>query len=75
MKLYTEEQVHKIIELAEFGRHITYGELLDEFTPIELPSDEEIREKAIGLFNYHSYRAFFGDGAKWMRDEIINQNK
>lgn len=74
MKLYTEEQVHKIIELAEFGRHITYGELLDEFTPIELPSDEEIEDKFASrdeLIDEVTY--MFIEGAKWMKEQILNK--
>lgn len=85
MKLYTEEQVHKIIKLAEFGRHITYGELLDEFTPIELPSDEEIGEVArdkinlsndcFGQYDFTSGKQDgFMEGAEWMRDKIQGGN-
>jgi len=47
MKLYTEEQVKKAIELAQECEHecggvyfdYTEKEIIDELTPIELPSD------------------------------------
>lgn len=47
MKLYTEEQVKKAIELAQECEHecggvyfdYTQTEVIDELTPIELPSD------------------------------------
>lgn len=52
MKLYTEEQVGKAIELAQKCEHDCGGvyfengvkDVLEELTPIELPSDEEIEE-------------------------------
>lgn len=47
MKLYTEEQVNKIaLQVKDWG----YWNHL-EFTPIELPSDEEIEEIAFRRVN------------------------
>jgi hypothetical protein len=50
MKLYTEEEVKKAIKIAQKCDHdcggvyfyCTENEVLEELTPIELPSDEEI---------------------------------
>jgi hypothetical protein len=78
MKLYTEEEVRKAIELSD-GRSI--DEVLAGLTPIEMPSDEEIDEVAS---DYRSNSKFcdieiFEDGAKfaikWMRDKIRGGNK
>ena len=76
MKLYTEEQVNKAIYEARFtvngDERYSKDEILDSLIPIELPSDEEIineglRQKAL-IFS-------FMDGAKWMKEQILNQNK
>ncbi len=73
-KLYTEEQVRKAIELAQKcesdcgGVYFDYGNtslIIEELTPIELPTDEEIR-----LAGPNLRMMFFADGAKWMRDKI-----
>ena len=49
MKLYTEEQVLKMLEVCrdtDLYEHIlTFEDILKTETPIELPSDEEIEEK------------------------------
>jgi hypothetical protein len=71
MKLYTEEQVREMIVLSKYVRNITNEELLSDFTPIELPSDEEIHIHASDYSNnYYEFRA----GAKWMRDKIQGGN-
>ena len=44
MKLYTEEQVNKMIELARFT-YQSEDKIFSSFTPIELPSDEEIESR------------------------------
>ena len=83
MKLYTEEQV---IEAYNKGRTDWINELEDNnilytMIPIELPSDEEIEEylqkthtKAVNPLNVY-YRTGFEKGAKWMKKQILNQNK
>ena len=80
MKLYTEEQILEFLKVRTVPcthRIIFDSEDLEELTPIELPSDEEIEEKCNSLdgyeFNSHE-NAFFG-GAKWMRDKIKGGNK
>jgi hypothetical protein len=80
MKLYTEEQVKKAISIAEYGDY-ECEQIIDELTPIELPSDEEIEEylqkthtKAVNPLNVY-YRTGFEKGAKWMKEQILKQNK
>jgi hypothetical protein len=68
MKLYTEEQVIRAIELS-FGR--SEDEVLAGLTPIELPSDEEIHEQAKG---HSTFAPSFIYGAKWMRSKIKGGN-
>ena len=98
MKLYTEEQVRKV--LWEFGdllfNNCQHGikeddikiysdwAIEDEAT-IELPSDEEIKEYSNRYSTMHEdvsdklgkylVSAIHIDGANWMREQILNQNK
>jgi hypothetical protein len=68
MKLYTEEQVVRAIELSD-GRPT--DEVLAGLTPIELPSDEEIDEMGIDVIIYNdTKRGWFVEGLKYMRDKI-----
>jgi hypothetical protein len=69
MKLYTEEEIIRAIELSD-GRSI--DEVLAGLKSIELPSDEEIIDRAleVGYTN-----TLFSDGAKWMLDKIKGGNK
>ena len=80
MKLYTEEQVTEAMKLA---RHTydTKDEIFKRFTPIELPSDEDIdahlektHTKAVNPPNVY-YKTGFEKGAKWMKEQILKQNK
>ena len=87
MKLYTEEQVRQIIERAELNQHLTYGDVLDGIFPIELPSDEEIKEmrkayleEVNDIVHADLERDGYLDlgfhvGAKWMRNKIQGGNK
>ena len=78
MKLYTEEQVKQmLIKMDEFTLlHI--NRLMDEMTPIQVPSDEEIDKEAFQV-PYDNTRGFYDlqfiKGAKWMRDKIQGGNK
>ena len=80
MKLYTEE---KIIETFSTGVLSLYKgyikERLETLTPIELPSDEEIMNNAYTDRTVddweHEQQVGFELGAKWMKEEILNQNK
>lgn len=72
MKLYTEEQVRTALYLSSNCTLATNCEVLNQLTPIELPSDEEIEERSIySLLDYTSYKS----GAKWMKEQILNKNK
>ena len=81
MKLYTELEVRKAIK-ADNWTH-SENQILESLTPIELPSDEEIEQYAtfafpdaekIGGETYTAYRGM-KSGAKWMKEQILNQNK
>lgn len=75
MKLYTEEQVRKLLKKAfwqDFNDGDTEESLINELTPIELPSDEEIEN---GYEPKTMYDLGYLDGAKWMRDKIQGGNK
>jgi hypothetical protein len=85
MKLYTEEQLMKAIELAKCCEYDCGGVYFDfnldsillKLTHIEIPTDEEISEESMDLFwgdgnsinHVLQYKAF-KKGAKWMRDKI-----
>ena len=72
MKQYTEEQINWAMRLATLTDD-TYNQVLEQLTPIELPSDEEIRAK--GWEDAVEDDLAFYIGAKWMREQILNQNK
>jgi hypothetical protein len=73
MKLYTEEQVIKMIEKSkETG--LTADFLILTTTPIEPPTDDEIKKStpyplSKGFYN-PLYSNKWEEGAKWMRDKI-----
>ena len=74
MKLYTEEQVRIAIDIALNGINQYYTPIIDRIKPIELPSDEEIKERSLegdDITGAESYEL----GAKWMKEQILNQNK
>jgi hypothetical protein len=86
MKLYTEEQVKKMLDLARFTYNSEDKILLSQI-PIELPTDEEIEqesnneyqeqkqsyENSLEMFpiDFANYlKVGFIDGVKWMRNKI-----
>ena len=82
MKLYTEEQVRKAIDFF-LSDETKKDKIIETLTPIELPSDENIEEKAEFLFptvnrmggpTYIAHKSFI-EGAKWMKEQILKQNK
>ena len=83
MKLYTEEQVRKAIRVA--GQLVWEDEeIFASLPPIELPSDEEIGKEMDKLpFSKHVDDGLYNDGqlmgfelgAKWMKEQILNQKK
>jgi len=78
MKLYTEEQVRKAIRVA--GQLVWEDEEIFSSLPsIELPSDNEIENNAytdrIVDDWEHEQQIGFERGAKWIKEQILNQNK
>ena len=90
MKLYTESEVRKAIELARDthpeGRgymqreeyDYSMDEVFDLLTPIEIPSDEGIKKimelDDMEFDEFDPYHVSHLDGAKWMRDKIKGGN-
>jgi hypothetical protein len=76
MKLYTEEQVLQIIGNLNREYFVTPQELLEEMelTPIELPSDEEIKKMmeldGMEFDEFDPYDVSYLGGATWMRNKI-----
>ena len=78
MKLYTEEQVMKILFTTKQWGNLSNDYLIATVTPIELPSDEEIDKQGFQVpydGNNEFYDKSFIKGAKWMKEQILNQNK
>ena len=89
MKLYTEEQVKEAyLEGWNDGQNDNIGyidRVINSLTPIELPSDEEIKSHSDRYSTMHEdvsdklgkylVYAIHTDGAKWMKEQIHNQNK
>ena len=83
MKLYTEEQVKESFKSGfrlametDGGLKEGQEEIFNSLTPIELPSDEYIDEVFQPMTELHQYyKDGFINGAKWMKEQILNQNK
>ena len=72
MKLYTEEEVIKLLDKYTVLTKIGVEFYLNKMTPIELPSDDEIIEVYdSGIDRDTDWIA----GALWMRDKIQGGNK
>lgn len=88
MKIYTKEQVKSMLttqEMSLYEKIFTHDEIINMEDGIELPSDEKIEQMSLmtcafktgsesGEFNAALYNEFI-NGAKWMREQILNQNK
>ena len=88
MKLYTEEQVRLLLDLAKLkinGECYSKETLLENVAPIELPSDEEIKEAVenkfglvdpiLGKSDYRmGYESGLIKGVKWMKDLTKTNN-
>jgi len=74
MKLYTEEELLKAIQLGRnYGGWITTEpEILKQLTPIELPSDEDIKNNS-EHFEYTDGVYGFKEGVKWMKEQILRK--
>lgn len=67
--LYTEKQVKILLNRILCDKE-EVAEYIEKIQPIELPSDKEIEEG----FNTHDEKYYiFLEGAKWMRDKILNK--
>ena len=80
MKLYTEEQVRfiaKAIYDRDFDPAKSPTELVKELIPIELPRDEEIKKLELEYaINFGTNMGIgFKIGCKWIKEQILNQNK
>ena len=79
MKIYTEEQVKEAMFLYKAPIRPLVQQVLEQLTPIELPSDEEIENNAytdrrVEDLEYHE-QIGFERGALWLKEQILNQNK
>lgn len=77
MKLYTEEQVAKMLGRARLHSHDDSEMFTDEYlisceTPIELPSDDDI-EFRTSYFKFEKNKQIFYNGAKWVINHIKQQ--
>ena len=82
-KLYTEEQLVNTVEAIrdylknypEKFHESMIEKHLKNLEPIELPSNEEIKDASIKYYVNKSACFYFEIGAKWMRDKIKLGNK
>lgn len=72
MKVYTEKQVIEMIEKSR-KTGLTAEYLILTTSPIELPSDDEIWDKADEEDEIGKHYAFIR-GAEWMRNKIQGGN-
>ena len=75
MKIYTEEQLQEAYNRGHMDGRLnnTDYSITDGFKPIELPSDEEIRENADKYtIDDNTYYSFI-NGAKWMKERYLNK--
>ena len=73
MKLYTRDQM---IQAFNYGKKLEgfdwIGDMIDSLTPIELPSDEEIKKdwgSVVHLYFVDGFEA----GAEWVIEQIKQQ--
>ena len=73
MKLYTEEQVKRaMLEYSSYSKP-TMIQVIDTLKPIELPSDEKIKDKSFNKFAQSNARTCFEEGAKWIKEQILGK--
>ena len=80
MKLYTEEHLKLFYQLGKFDgiarRETDVEEEIKNHLPIELPSDEEIREVIKPLQNeMDDFDLGFRNGVQWLREKIQGDDK
>jgi hypothetical protein len=77
MKIYTEEQVRLLLDLAKLkinGEGYSKETLLEQVAPIELPSDDEIADYSLVYRNDNASHIFVFKGAKWVIEQIKQQD-
>ena len=78
MKLYTEEQVRQAYNLGFVDGYDVEekceNSAMSLLIPIELPSDEEIKDKSFNKFAQSNARTCFEEGAKWIKEQILQPN-
>lgn len=68
MKIYTEEQV---IQAMRLSKNHTQFDILEKYlTPIEIPSDEEIKKTMMDFDEFDPDDVAYLGGAIWMRNKI-----
>jgi hypothetical protein len=81
MTLYTEADLKKVISIYSEEYKTSTDEILKELnlTPIELPSDEEIKKMmeldGMEFDEFDPYDVSYLGGATWMRNKIQGGNK
>ena len=74
MKLYTEREITESLE--SIGLELMVNDFFQISEPIELPSDEEVKEYIDSTPYYGSeFKEGIEDGIKWLKEQILNQNK
>ena len=75
MKLYPESEVRKmLLKLLDSSRIWLDDDLIESLTSIELPSNEEIENRA-NEYHFKLNQRFFTEGAKWVIEKIKQQEK
>ena len=80
MKLYTEEQVNKMLSRARLHNQDDTEMFTNEYliayeTPIELPSDEDLEKARKENRLTMEEMCRFEEGVEWLIERINNQNK
>jgi hypothetical protein len=75
MKLYSELQVTQALKHHNISDSETF-KVISFMEPIDIPSDEYIDEVFQSMTELNGfYKDGFINGAKWMKEQILNQNK
>jgi hypothetical protein len=75
MKLYTEEEVLRVLNMvSKLYKPLTVNQTIEHLTPIELPSDEELK-KQFDVDEFDPYDVAYLGGAMRMRNLIQGGNK
>ena len=74
MKLYTERQMKEMFRIG-WAHSINEDGALNQFAPIELPTDEDEEKDAFKLTKNLQQHMGFNIGVKWIRDKIQGGNQ